>query len=413
MRLVDYQIVVDNEVLGAPDEDARQRALDEMGVLDTAREERFDRVTRLTQHLFGVEGVIITLIDRHREWFKSTAGDVGSPGFRRDAFCDVAMRMPHNLIVPDASLDRRFRNNPRVTGVDGSIRFYAAHPLAAPGGERIGALCIFNTTPREFSESEERILRDLALWVQDELGVSEELTRAAEVQRTLLPGKALAVPGYDIAGDCVAARGIGGDFFDWYPSDVGATFTLADVMGKGIGAAIIAATVRAVLRSGSRDSDPVAAVNAASAVLGSDLDDSGTFVTLFHGKLEAATGILRYIDAGHGLSLLVRADGTSKRLTTTSLPVGASMDETWREHRVVLGPGDALVSVSDGVLDLFDGTLASLDEVENIVRRTRTSAEVVDAMLTIAGKKAPDDVTLIVIRRDGTDGSQPGSTGSN
>lgn len=393
------QIVVENEVLGASSEEARQRALDDLAILDTPREERFDRVTRLARQLFDVESVIVTLIDRDREWFKSTAGPVGEPGSRWDALCDVAMREPVSLVLTDASADPRFQDNPRVTGVDGAIRFYAGHPLSAPGGERIGALCIFNTTPREFSDDDAKVLRDLALWVEHELGVTEELERAAEVQRSLLPKRSLTLPGFDIAGDCVAARGVGGDFFDWYPTDGGATFTLADVMGKGIGAAIIAATVRAVLRSGASTHDPVMAVQAASAMLSTDLDDSGTFVTLFHARLDAESGVVRYIDAGHGLSLLVRSDGTSKRLRTTSLPLGASFDETWREHTVVLQPGDSLVSVSDGVLDLFDGTLASLDQVESIVRQSGSSREVVDRLLALARRSATDDVTLLAIRR--------------
>ena len=237
------------------------------------------------------------------------------------------------------------------------------------------------------------------MWIDHELSVTEDISRAAEVQRSLLPKRSLKLPGYDIAADCVAARGVGGDFYDWYLTDEGAAFTLADVMGKGIGAAIIAATVRAVMRSGARSHEPVAAVDSASALLSSDLDGSGTFVTLFHALLDAASGVVRYIDAGHGLSLLVRADGRTKRLTTTSLPVGASAGETWREHRVTLEPGDRLISVSDGVLDLFDGTLASLDEVEQIVRRSDSSQQVVDSLLDLAGRSAPDDVTLLVIGR--------------
>ena len=400
MKLSDYQIAVDGEVLGAADEGMRQRALDEMAVLDTPREERFDRVTRLARHLFDVQGVVITLIDRDREWFKSTAGVVAEARGREIALCDVAMREPENLIVPDAALDPRFQNNPKVTGIFGNIRFYAAHPIAAPGGERIGALCIYDETPRDFSDAEAKILRDLALWVEHELSLSDEMARASEVQRSLLPKAAMQLAGYDISGDCLAARGVGGDFFDWYLTDDGAAFTLADVMGKGIGAAIIAATARGVLRSGARTHDPVAAVHAASEVLATDLDDSGTFVTLFHARLNAESGVVRYIDAGHGLTLLVRADGTSKRLSTTSLPMGIFVGETWREHRVKLEPGDTLISVSDGVLDLFDGSLAALDEVEQIVRSAESARAVVDSLITLAGRGAPDDVTLLMIRRD-------------
>ncbi len=381
------------------DEVARQRALDALDVIGSEREDRFDRVTRLARHLFGVESVLITLMDGDREWFKSTSGIVGAAGRRQDAFCDVTMRQPTNLVVPDAQQDDRFRLNPKVTGELGTIRFYAGHPLEAPGGERIGALCIFDSQPRQFSETEARALRDLAEWVQHELSVSEELAHAIQVQRGLLPKQFLSLPGFDVAGACVPTRSVGGDFYDWYPIGEGAAFTLGDVMGKGVGAALIAATVRGVLRAGSNRGSIVASVQAAASILAVDLDEAGTFVTLFHCRLDMHTGVVRFVDAGHGLTLVIHANGTSKRLTTTSLPLGADVEESYRQHRVTLAPGDTLVSVSDGVLDLFDGTLAALDEVEAIVRRSESAQDAIDTLVAMTGRSAPDDVTAVVVRR--------------
>ena len=69
------------------------------------------------------------------------------------------------------------------------------------------------------------------------------------------------------------------------------------------------------------------------------------------------------------------------------------------QHRVTLAPGDTLVSVSDGVLDLFDGTLAALDEVEAIVRRSESAQDAVDTLVAMTGRSAPDDVTAVVVRR--------------
>ena len=120
---------------------------------------------------------------------------------------------------------------------------------------------------------------------------------------------------------------------------------------------------------------------------------------MFHASLDMHTGVLRYIDAGHGLTLIAGADGSASRLSTTSLPLGADVEETWREHAVTLAPGDTLISVSDGVLDLFDGTLASLDEVEAIARSSATSQDLVDTLLALARTSAPDDVTAVVVRR--------------
>jgi serine phosphatase RsbU (regulator of sigma subunit) len=228
---------------------------------------------------------------------------------------------------------------------------------------------------------------------------SRDELRAAEVQRGLQPAPISDLDGYQLAGACVPARAVGGDFFDWYRHDDDLSITLADVMGKGVGAAIIAATVRSVLRGTVESPDLAAAMSRADGELESDLARATSFVTLFHGELEPSTGLLRYVDAGHGLSTVCRRDGTVRRLATSSLPLGLGLHETWREHRLTLEPGDTLVSVSDGILDLFDGTLASLDEVEAITRHAPDAQAAVDAIVEKAGSTAPDDVTLVVLRR--------------
>jgi serine phosphatase RsbU (regulator of sigma subunit) len=223
----------------------------------------------------------------------------------------------------------------------------------------------------------------------------------------------VSLAGFDVAGGCAPARAVGGDFFDWYPVGEGAAFTLADVMGKGVGAAIIAATVRAVLRSGSRLADIGDVVEVAAATLEEDLDEAASFVTLFHARLDMDSGVLRYVDAGHGLSIVVRAAAPAsrhERLTSLDPPLGFALDAPWQEQSVILGYGDTLVSVSDGVLDLFDGSLSALDDVETVVRAVADRGEhqagvgfaqaIVDELLSLtAHGAAPDDVTALVIHR--------------
>ncbi len=385
-------------ISGLIDEVARQRAVDDLALLDTPPEERFDRVTRLAKQLFGVESAAISLIDHDRQWFKSRQGIVDPEMRREDAFCNFTIQQPQTFSVPNALEDARFAENPLVTG-NPNIRFYAGHPLIASTGERVGALCVFDPNPRVFSEAEQALLRDLALWVQNELTVEKELDRAAEVQRSLLPKSLVSLPGYEVAGECVPARAVGGDFYDWYPVGEGAVFTLADVMGKGIGSAIIAATVRAVLRSGLRSHDFALTLDAAAETLATDLDGAGTFVTLFHSRLDVETGELRYIDAGHGISFIVRASGGMTRLATTNHPLGCG-DQEWDERVVTIEPGDTLVLISDGVLDLFDGALTSLQGVEQMVRDADTASAFVDAIVRKTGAHADDDVTIVAVRRN-------------
>lgn len=383
-------------ISGVIDEMARQRALEELGILDTLPEERFDRVTRLAKSLFGVESAAINLIDGDRQWAKSVAGRALMHMPREASVCTDTIVSEETLVVPDLAADPKFAGRSQ----EGLLNFYAGHPLYASTGERIGAFCVYDSHARAFSEREQAMLRDLASWVQQELSVSQELSRAAEVQQGLLPSKLLSMPGWDIAGFCQPARAVGGDFYDWYPVGEGAAITLADTMGKGIGAAIIAATVRAVLRSAARFGDVTGAVNLAAASLNADLDTTGLFVTLFHARVDMDTGEVAFVDAGHGLSIVARRDGTIDRLRSSSPPLGVNIDTEWDEQHITLDPGDTLVSVSDGVLDLYDGTLDGLDRVGALAMLASTSQEVVDALRTRARGTSTDDVTLVVIRRE-------------
>ena len=228
-----------------------------------------------------------------------------------------------------------------------------------------------------------------------------ELEQASAVQQALLP-KPLATAGdYSFAGVCVPSRAIGGDFFDWYDTAGGMAFTVGDVMGKGVGAGIIAATVRAVVRSARNHDDLSVGLDRASECLASDLGDTAAFATLFHARLDADTGVVRYVDAGHGLSLHVRADGTWERLASPNLPVGIWTDEPWVTSELSLQPGDSLVSCSDGILDLYDGTVESLRRVAELVAAAEDAAGVVDHVRGLAERSAAadDDVTVLVVRR--------------
>ncbi len=383
-------------IAGVIDEMARQRALDDMGILDTPPEERFDRVTRLAVQLFGVESAAVNMIDHDRQWSKSLTGLGSEEIARSESMCTVTAQADTALVVPDLLADERFADKAKP----GLLRFYAGFPLYAPGGERIGAFCVYDSQPRHFSTRETEMLRDLASWVQHELTVSQELSRASEVQQGLLPQKLLSMPGWQIAGVCLPARAVGGDFYDWYPVGEGAAFTLADTMGKGIAASIIAATVRAVLRSAARFADVVGAVDAASAALSIDLDNAGVFVTAFHSRLDMDSGTLTYVDAGHGLSVVARADGSSQRLTSSAPPLGVDPETEWTQQTVDLGPGDTLIVVSDGVLDLYDGTLASLDNLVALAMLAPDPWEIIEAIRARARGFTADDVTVLIVRRD-------------
>ena len=229
---------------------------------------------------------------------------------------------------------------------------------------------------------------------------AEELRRAAEVQRSLLPAAAPAVPGYDVGGLCRPSRSVGGDFFDWYASGDGLQVSLADAMGKGMGAALIAATVRAVMRSTGLRQDLDAGFAAASKAIAADLDSSNSFVTLFHARLDAASGKVSYVDAGHGLALHVQPSGPADRLPSAGPPVGAWPGTQWPQADLELAPGDSLVVVSDGVLDVFGTVEDFADAVQQATQSAGSAQEASTSILGLApAETAEDDVTVVVVRR--------------
>ena len=387
----------------AVDEPARLRALEMLDVLHRDSEERFDRITRMAQALFGVSAAAVTLVTDSVQVHKSQYGPMAlGDGPREAAFCDHTIRSSETLVVEDATTDERFAHNPGVVGSP-HIRFYAGHPLEGAGGHRVGALCLVDEHPRSFSQSEQALLAELASWVQRELDRTAELDSAARVQQALLPRRVPEVTGYEVAGMCLPAGSVGGDFFDWYHSPDGhLVLTLADVMGKGLPASIIMATVRAVMRSTTRDSAPGVAVTEAAATLHEDLERTGRLVTLCHAQLDPARNELRYADAGHGLMLLVRADGTAHRPLSGGLPLGVLADQTWDESVVHLEPGDTVLAFSDGLLDLYDGTLDSLEQIAEVVRDCVDATHLIDRFTVLARRLGVrvDDVTVVAVRRE-------------
>lgn len=156
-------------------ETQRLMTLRDLDILDTLPEERFDRITRIARRVFDVPIAVVGLIDAERQWFKSSQGIDGTEAPREMTFCAHAIADDDLLIVPDATQDDRFRDNPAVVN-DPSVRFYAGMPVRS-GGYAVGTLCIIDRQPRVFTEDDIATLRDLTAMAEDELrGLSTATT---------------------------------------------------------------------------------------------------------------------------------------------------------------------------------------------------------------------------------------------
>jgi GAF domain-containing protein len=156
-------------------EKERLRALRDLLIMDTAPEERFDRISAFAAKEFDVPIALVSLVDRDRQWFKSNFGLDACETQRDISFCGHAITKRETLVVPDALKDPRFEDNPLVLGHP-HVRFYAGAGLRLPYGHVMGTLCVLDRRPREFDRLDVAILEGLRDLVVEELLRREEVT---------------------------------------------------------------------------------------------------------------------------------------------------------------------------------------------------------------------------------------------
>ncbi|WP_258934924.1 serine/threonine-protein phosphatase [Nesterenkonia pannonica] len=134
------------------------------------------------------------------------------------------------------------------------------------------------------------------------------------------------------------------------------------------------------------------------SLLEEDVGDLNMFATLFCADIDTTTGTISYVDGGHSLSFIRGADGTWKHLGSTGLPLALSMGEPHQVGTAYLEPGEALMTCSDGLLDLLDLD-DPLGQIDGILAECGVDGAVEETMKRVERAKAPDDVTVIVVRR--------------
>jgi len=176
----------------------RLKVLWQYEVLDTMPEALFDDLTELAACICEAPIALISLVDEKRQWFKSKFGTTVTETSRDISFCSHAIQQSDLFIIPDATRDVRFADNPLVVS-DPRIRFYAGAPLITPDGYAVGTLCVIDQVPRELRAEQRQALRILARHIVSQL---ELRRRAREVQE----GKSARQASPDLLGEESASK---------------------------------------------------------------------------------------------------------------------------------------------------------------------------------------------------------------
>ena len=246
-----------------------------------------------------------------------------------------------------------------------------------------------------------------------ELSLEGQIREAKDIQLSLLPRTMPDFPGYEVAGVSEPAETVGGDIYDLLPMGEHLLgVAIGDASGHGLPAALQARDVVTGLRMGVEKDLKVTSV---MQRLNRVIHRSGLtsrFVSLFYGELEPS-GNFVYVNAGHDPILLLRGDGRTEQLRSTGIVMGPLADAQYRRELVHLDPGDALLLYTDGTVERIDpggGGEFGLERLEEVTRRALASGRALSelpgqilAELREFGAGTPwaDDVTLVIVRRDG------------
>jgi len=235
-----------------------------------------------------------------------------------------------------------------------------------------------------------------------------ELEIAANVQQKLFPHEVHRLLTVDYAGHCVAAREVGGDYYDFLDAgDRTVGFVLGDVSGKGVPAALLMANLQACFRS----QEPHALLQPAHVLetVNRHFFDSTAaerFATLFFGIYDDGTRLLRYVNCGHVPPLLLRASGAMETLDPTATPIGAFRQWSCTEGVVTLSAGDTLLIYSDGVTEAESPSGEDFGD-ERLLRCLRQTHGmpakslvhcIVESVTEFSHGSRYDDVTVVAIK---------------
>jgi serine phosphatase RsbU (regulator of sigma subunit) len=247
----------------------------------------------------------------------------------------------------------------------------------------------------------------------------KEVELAAQVQRLFLPSGKPDIAGLEIAGMMHPARGVGGDYYDYFARDAHTTqLIIADVAGKGVPAALLMSATAAAMRlEANRDRSMLQQVERLNTEIGA-VSDPEQYVTLLVAEIDTNKRLIRYVNCGHNPALLFRAKtGTLTRLNSSCPPIGLSAEEICELSSEDLMAGDVLVFYTDGVTEAENqrGEEFGMERLSaTVLRSSSLSAEdlsnnIYNSAADFCGDDFNDDMTILVVKCNFERASNPGS----
>ncbi len=321
--------------------------------------------------------------------------------------------------------DSDFTGKPKTAEIihrEGILSF--AHAPITVEGETIGVLSAFSRTSKGIFTDE---FLELFTSLAGQVGVAwrnaqqtdrlisareqqRELEIAKNIQLSLLPTKVPDIPGVELAGICIPAKEVGGDYYDYLEHDNGRLdLVIADVSGHNVGAALLMAETRTMIRSQSIHQNlPKDVLKELNRFFYDDLTRAELFITMFYLQYDPVTRKAGYASAGHSPPILYRSsESTCRQLDAEGLIIGVMREFPYEQQSLELLPGDLLLLYTDGVIEaeneqgeMFgEGRLIKMVK-DNITQRPEDMIEHIfeQVRLFTGHHNFNDDVSLIVMR---------------
>jgi sigma-B regulation protein RsbU (phosphoserine phosphatase) len=323
-------------------------------------------------------------------------------------------------LVLDTDTDERFGTESILTT---GVRSLVAAPLADPEG-CLGMIALNSRLHRrQFKEDDLELLASLASVAslrirnlglvheaEERRRLEEEIRLARQIQLALLPREMPEIPGFEILGRNLPSRTVSGDFFEIVERKDGAEYALllADVSGKGVAAALLTASVEALVATPIEDGLPPEEIFTRVSRNLHRRTSAAKYATAWLGILERESGRLGWTNAGHMPALIIRSDGRTERLEPDGFPIGMIPGATYERQETFLEAGDTLLVYSDGITEAENaqGEEYGIDRLEVTCRAlcgqsTKTVSAAIERDLDefTGGALPADDRTVLLLHR--------------